>query len=90
MDIKERSLILVTVLDSQPLISESWMKANRCARVGDNAFLFYDKITLEQAEEKFIGFVGPNAAVNAFPVGMPFLYQGKKVVEDGLNRILAE
>ena len=87
MDLKERVLIVVTIFGSQPLISESWMTANRCVRVGDNAFLLFDRITIERAREKFIGLVGPNAKVNAFPVGYPFLYQENRILETGLDRL---
>jgi hypothetical protein len=87
MSTADTSLVLVTISGSQPLISQQWMEANRCVRVGDNAFLLRDDITLEQARKKFIGLVARDAGINAFPVGLPFLYQNNIVLQEGVNRI---
>ena len=81
------SLVLVTVSGSHPSLSESWMLQNRCILVGDNAFLFYDAITIEQARGKLIGLVGSHAKVNAFQTGFPFLYQNNQLLERDMAKL---
>jgi hypothetical protein len=86
-------MFIVTVLGSSPVFydgEEAWMLANHCARIGDNAFLLYDQITLLDAYKKFLGLVSQSGRVSVFSVNTPLSYQGAEAVQERIGRLLGE